>query len=91
MCKILVSQEKQKIVVAPIGSAIIFSFSVESRACAGFVFLCRDLGILIKTIIYESGIIFAYNNFKLINKCVWEVSDEILEFCFSGNCFIYFK
>ncbi len=34
MCKILVSQGKNKILVAPLGSAIIFSFSVESIGIA---------------------------------------------------------
>jgi len=40
---------KEKIVVAPIGSVLIFSFSVESRVCAVFVFLCRDSGLSAQT------------------------------------------
>ena len=34
------STPREKILVAPVGSAAIFSRGVESRACAGIVFIC---------------------------------------------------
>jgi hypothetical protein len=55
MCKILVSQKKQNVIVAATGSAAIFTQSLTqsiiwaeaSTVCAVFVFLYRNLGFTV--------------------------------------------